>query len=127
MANRNLNRPFCFQKMLTMLTGKVVLASGGAVTSNTGIGYTVAKGTTGQYNFTLDDQWSEVDGLLGNLVEPTVTTLLGKFTTAYSTVKTQKLGTLVFQITNNTAVAADVAAAAEIHFQMNLRNTSVPR
>lgn len=112
--------------MLTKLTGKVVLSAAGAVTSKTGIGYTVVKQGTGLYRFTLDDSFFEVQGIFPSLVEVTPTTLSIKAKTNYTNIITQKLGFFELQIINTSAVATDVSAVSEIHFEVNLKNTSVP-
>jgi len=128
MGNRSLHRPFCYQRYLTSLTGKIVLASGGAITGTpTGTGYSVVRTSAGLYTWTLDDQFPEVQNWQAWLVETAVTTLIGKPLLNYTTVQTQKAGTAQFQITTNAAVAADVAAIAEIHFRFEFRNTSLTR
>jgi hypothetical protein len=125
MADRNLNRPFCYQKMLTKLTGVVPIASGGAVGTKKGIGYSVSKTSAGLYTFVLDDQFYEVHGILCSLVQTTESALVIKPRIDYTTITTQKLGSFKLVILNS-ATPTDVGSASEIHFEVNLKNTSAP-
>lgn len=125
MANRNLARPFCYQKMLTILTGKVYLNSSAAVVSVAGIGFSAAKSGTGLYTITLEDQFNDVQAADVSLLEPTLTALKIAPKTNYTSITTGKSGTIQFQIVNTSAVATDVAQASEIHFRLHLKNTSV--
>ena len=127
MANRNLNRPFCYQKMLTLLTGVIPIASGGAVGTALGIGYSVVKTSPGLYTVTVEDQFPGVQGILTTLFETTLSALDVKGILPYSSITTGKLGTFQLQIFNAAGSAADVGSASEIHFQLNGKNTSVPR
>lgn len=130
MANRNLNHPWAYQKMLTFIRAKLVLANGGAITSSNsaGQGFTVVKTSTGLYTFTFDDQFVDLINFDASLVEPVagLTTLAVRPLTAYTTA-TGKGGTAGVQVVNSSAVAADVAQVCELHVSFDFKNTSVPR
>lgn len=113
--------------MLTQLTGVVpIAATTGAVGTQKGIGYSVARTSAGLYTFTLDDQFYEVHGILANLIQTSDSALVIKGRIDYTTITTQNLGTFKLVILNG-STPTDVSSDSEIHFMVNLKNTSVPR
>lgn len=118
--------------MLTMLTGAILLASDASIVASTvaapnprGIGFTAVKTSTGLYTVTMDDQFFQVQGIFVSLVEGTPTALIAKAKSNYTTVVSQKAGTFQL-VTLSGSTPTDVSAASELHFMVNLKNTSVP-
>lgn len=126
MAARWFYRPFCYRKMATYISGRISLASDASVSASTGVGFTVAKTSTGLYTVTLNDQFFIVDAITANLLEGTPTALFLRIKTNYTSIASGPLGTFQMATVSGTTLT-DVSAASEIHFRVDLANTTVTK
>jgi hypothetical protein len=105
------------------ISGVISLSAAAAVTATLGRGFTVAKTGTGLYTITLEDSFVRCLGIFFTKFEAaaSVTMPMG-----VSNAVSAANPTIVFKTAAPaTGVAADIAAAMEIHFLAKLHNSSV--
>lgn len=120
MANRYFTQFFyTLLKTPVLITGKIVLAADASVTSFDAKGVaSVTKTGTGEYTITLSDSFSKVTSLNAHPVGSSED-LVPVFLSYDASTKAYVLETKV------AGTVADISAACEIHFQINLSNSSV--
>lgn len=121
MANRNFSRVQALNHEVKIIAGTFsIAASGGAATVVQGLGFSVAKTTTGVYTVTLQDSYVAL--LSANLqVKAAVAVDLVAQVKSYD-VTTAK--TIVIDL-NAGATPTEPSAVTEIHFALYLRNSTV--
>ena len=127
MANRNFNRFQALSKELKLIDGSFCLNGTSAVnnTLNTGIGFTVARTSTGLFTITLQDNYVSLHSVTASLqLETASDKIVQVGTTAVSTTaKTIQLR--IWDISD--AAVADVSYDANnrVNFQAVLKNSTV--
>lgn len=121
MANRNFSRVQALNHEVKIIAGCFsIAASGGAATVVQGLGFSVAKTTTGVYTVTLQDSYVAL--LSANLQVKAATAVdLVAQVKSYD-VTTAK--TIVIDL-NAGATPTEPSAVTEIHFALYLRNSTV--
>lgn len=122
MASRNFSRVQGLNKELKLIAGSFsIAASGGAATKVSGLGYSVAKTTTGVYTITLEDVYNA-------LISGTCTVEAATAVDLVAQIKSHDVTsakTVVIDV-NAGATPTEPAAVTVIHFLLVLQNTSLP-
>ncbi len=121
MANRNFSRVQALNHEVKIIAGTFsIAASGGAATVVQGLGFSVAKTTTGVYTVTLQDSYVAL--LSANLqVKAAVAVDLVAQLKSHDVVSAK---TIVIDL-NAGATPTEPSAVTEIHFVLYLRNSTV--
>lgn len=121
MANRNFSRVQALNHEIKLIGGNFsIAASGGAATKVQGLGWSVAKSATGEYTITLEDSYVALQSITVTVQAATAVDLVAQVTS--HDVVTAK--TIVISL-NAGATPTEPSAVTLIHFQANLRNSTV--
>lgn len=121
MANRNFSRVQALNHEIKLIGGNFsIAASGGAATKVQGLGWSVAKSATGEYTITLEDSYVALQSITCTVQAATAVDLVAQVTS--HDVVTAK--TIVISL-NAGATPTEPSAVTLIHFQANLRNSTV--
>ena len=123
MASRNFSRVQGLNKELKIIAGSFsIAASGGAATKLTGLGYTVAKSTTGEYTITLADKYNALISGTATVQAATPVNLHAQIDSHDVTAATPTV------VINLVAVATptEPSAVTVVNFTFILQNSSLP-
>lgn len=122
MANRTFNDMQALNTLVKIIAGSFsIAASGGAATKVTGLGYTVAKTTTGVYTITLEDAYNYCLSALATVQAATAVDLVAQI----KSVDVSSTKTVVIDL-NAGATPTEPAAVTVINFCLILQNSSLP-
>lgn len=108
-----------------MYPGVFSLSSAAAVTgTNVGLGWSVAKTTTGIYTITFQDNFYALLGATAT-IEATGTNAIWARINSFSVGSSTTGATLLIGTVNGSGALADTAAAVKVHFHAFWRNSSI--
>lgn len=121
MANRNFSRVQALNHELKIIGGNFsIAASGGAATKVQGLGWSVAKTTTGVYTITLEDSYVALHSITCTVQAATAVDLVAQVV-SHDVVTAQ---TIVVELLA-AATPTEPSAVTIVHFQALLRNSTV--
>jgi hypothetical protein len=121
MANRNFSRVQALNHEIKLISGNFsIAASGGAATKVQGLGWSVAKSNTGEYTITLEDSYVALQACTATVQAAVAVDLVAQI--ASHDVVTAK--TIVLNL-NAGATPTEPSAVTVVHFQAELRNSTV--
>jgi len=123
MANRDFKEVKALEREVILLAGVSTIGGSGAVTSTNGSGFSVAKGGTGIYNITLEDNYQKFL-YIGVQFEEADEGSTDQFFAVIDT-SAASSGTAVVKIDNGAGTIVEPDSGAKLHFFMVLKNSSV--
>jgi hypothetical protein len=123
MANRDFKPIKALERELVLLAGIVDIGGSGAAATPNGIGFTVAKSTTGVYTVTLADKYQKFLYLGVQFEEATEGSTDQFFVVVDST--SAGTATATVKVDNGAGTLVEPDSGAKLHFFMVLKNSSV--
>ena len=123
MASRSFSKVQSLNKEIKIIAGSFsIAASGGAATKVSGLGYSVAKSTTGEYTITLEDSYPALIAANFNVEAATPVDLVAQIDNHDVSAATP----VVVMNLNAAATPTEPSAVTIVHFSLFLQNSSLP-